>query len=758
MTGVLPRCLLLLTLLAQAGDLNANRHWKVVGPGGGGAMYLPTISPHDARTVMVGCDMTGSYITHDAGRSWRMFNLRGRASFFVYDPLQPNTIYANAIGLWRSDDAGKSWNLIYPDPSKVKGLTVVGDHGEVEVETATGPLAERVTALAVDPADAKTLYAAIRSGAGTALYLSSDRGKTWQRSAELPDGGVKIYVAPRSPRSERTLYVVGSHSVQRREGGKWTPGATPAGASALLEVSLGFPAEGERPVAYAVSQNGSFVSADGGMSWTVSPLPGETPQLAAVATSLNHPDTAYLSYRRLKMGEETFFGVLKTTDRGRSWQPVWKENRKAAENIQDNWVTPNLGPYFGENPFNLGVGPNDPNLCYGTDFARTLRTADGGRTWQGVYSRQLPDGSFTSAGLDVTNCYGVHFDPFDPQRLFITYTDIGLFRSENGGQGWIRSASGIPREWTNTTYWVAFDPAVKGRMWAAVSGVHDLPRPKMWRNRGVAGYRGGIVRSDDGGKSWRVTTGGMPQTAVTHVLLDPRSPPAARTLYATGFGRGVYKSTDGGESWQLKNTGLAGAEPFAWRLTRDERGTLYLVVARRREDGGLGGDQDGALYRSTDGAEHWTRMPLPPEVNGPNALTVDPQDARRLYLSAWSRPVDGHPVGGGIYLSTDAGATWKNVLHRDQHVYDVTVDPRNASTLYACGFTSSAWKSTDRGATWRRLKGYNFKWGQRVIPDAHDPAAIYVTTFGGSLWHGPADGDPGAKEDVATPVLRYDRP
>jgi hypothetical protein len=59
----------------------------------------------------------------------------------------------------------------------------------------------------------------------------------------------------------------------------------------------------------------------------------------------------------------------------------------------------------------------------------------------------------------------------------------------------------------------------------------------------------------------------------------------------------------------------------------------------------------------------------------------------------------------------------------------------------------------DRGETWTRIKGCNFKWGQRVIPDPRDPRMIYITTFGGSVchWHGPAAGDPNAIEDVTTP-------
>src|SRR5438045_8868137 len=62
-------------------------NFRVVGPGGGGAMFHPTISPHDPNTALVSCDMTGSYITHDGGKSWRMFNLRRVVQCFVLDPL-----------------------------------------------------------------------------------------------------------------------------------------------------------------------------------------------------------------------------------------------------------------------------------------------------------------------------------------------------------------------------------------------------------------------------------------------------------------------------------------------------------------------------------------------------------------------------------------------------------------------------------------------------------------------------------------------
>jgi photosystem II stability/assembly factor-like uncharacterized protein len=239
----------------------------------------------------------------------------------------------------------------------------------------------------------------------------------------------------------------------------------------------------------------------------------------------------------------------------------------------------------------------------------------------------------------------------------------------------------------------------------------------------------------------------MANAATTDILLDPKSSKGARTLYAAAFGKGIYKSTDDGRSWTLKNQGIVGDEPFAWRISRTSEGALYLVVARRSEDGSIGNSSDGALYYSEDRAEHWARVPLPEGVNGPNGLATDPQDAKRLYLATWRRRIRASDGGGGIYLSEDSGATWLRVLKDDQHIYDVTADPRDPHVLYACGFESSAWRSGDRGETWHRIRGYNFKWGHRVIPDPLNPAFIYIATFGGSVWHGPAVGDPNAMED-----------
>jgi len=82
----------------------------------------------------------------------------------------------------------------------------------------------------------------------------------------------------------------------------------------------------------------------------------------------------------------------------------------------------------------------------------------------------------------------------------------------------------------------------------------------------------------------------------------------------------------------------------------------------------------------------------------------------------------------------------------------VTVDPKDPNVLYAAGFESSAWRSADRGLHWTRIPGFNFKWGQRVIPDPVHRNEVYITTFGGSVWHGAVNGKP-RPVDIATPVL-----
>ena len=125
--------------------------------------------------------MTGSYITHDGGRTWRMFNLRGVVDFFAFDPRDPKTLYANATGLWRSTDGGEKWNLVYPSPSSIKGIKMDSDHSDETILADPDPLGT-IAALGGRPSEFKNSlcrnWHQVESGALRLPRLREDLAET----------------------------------------------------------------------------------------------------------------------------------------------------------------------------------------------------------------------------------------------------------------------------------------------------------------------------------------------------------------------------------------------------------------------------------------------------------------------------------------------------------------------------------------------------------------------------------------------------
>lgn len=763
----------------------AGNTWTITGFGGGGAMFYPAVSPFNPDFAVVACDMTGNFITHNGGQSWRMFSLHGPVKYFVFDPVDSNVVYAKSIALFKSVDRGNTWNILYPGQSEIKGVLRKGDHGN-ELIATNDSTSRQVLALAVDPENSLKLHAAISIDNVVGYYSSEDQGGKWTKEKDIENGAKNIFIVPSSSKENRTLYITGKNSITVRENGIWKTNPGPANVGTLTEFSGGYNKLTDKYIIYAISGKSYFNSAgdpsgiyytdNGGKTWEnrqddllkKRTKNADFPEWRSIATSSLNPGVVYVSYARLKVhNDTTCIGVAKSEDYGKTWKLPWKDRITKdaglySSNYKGGWIDERYAPTWGENPFSIAVSPVNPDICYTTDFGRTIKTTDGGKTWEQLYTKKKEGAGWISRGLDVSCGYSVVFDPFDLKHVFITNTDLGLTESFDGGESWTSATqnNGIPRGWVNSTYWLSFDPEVKGRAWAAMSATHDLPRPKMWtRGRGgIAGYRGGILITEDAGKSWQPVSSDIGEGAMTHILIDPSSNKDARTLYACAFGKGVYKSVDGGKTWAQKNNGLEGKEPFAWRMVKnDKNGELFLVVFRRSDDGSIGDERDGAVYRSKDGAESWVKMSLPSGTNGPTGILIDPKNNNRIILSAWGRLAKGKftpDTGGGIFLSKDNGKSWIQVLDKDQNIHDISFDSRN-NIYYACGFSASAYRSEDRGMTWKRIKGYNFKWGRRVDPDPRDSEKIFITTFGGGVWYGPAKGDENATEDVVSLELAY---
>jgi photosystem II stability/assembly factor-like uncharacterized protein len=770
----------------KADPLSAAR-WQVIGPGGGGGVLKPTVSPFNKNFVLTHCDMTGAYISHNGGTTWTMKNLCNVPDDFEFDPLDSNTVYIATRGflhsedrgsgislLLRSGDMGETWQILYPDISISKKVEKLQSTSTLPSEIINGALDGTIQKVEVDPFDNNRIYLGIAplidymGGASgkniqkeVTLALSVDRGKTWNEKVSLP--GTKVLALFAGLREGYIIVFTdkGCSHINKTTGDHQSfslpvndiiaiEGGRSAGGS-LIYLQSPFHNKGK---------GGMYVSRDFGENWqqinnglTDSLKTNDLPDFRQGLTVCESvPEVSYVSIdipRRNSKGEfDPLYCIYKTSDAGKSWKPVLVSSSYEgyiSKNFDGSWMEKSYDPGWGGNPIDMGVAPGNPEVCYAGDNGRGYKTTDGGKSWIQIYSHNNSDGSFTSSGLDVTTCYGIHFDPFDKDHFFICYTDIGLFHTYSGGKSWFHSIRGIPFAWQNTCYEVVFDPDIKGKIWSVWANAHDLPRTKMFGSHGFEGYEGGVALSMDGGLTWEKCNNGLPANSVcTNILLDTSSLKGKRTLYVSVFSIGIYKSTDDGHTWNPSNDGL-GSNLFAWQIRKNSKGRLFALFSR-----GLSGGKvvDGAIYYSDNKASSWDILALPDSVNGPHDLLVDPVNPATMYVSCWPRTMNGNDIKGGVIKTADGGITWKQIFDERIRVNSAGMDPQKPNLIYINTFQNSAYRSENAGETWDRIEGYRFKWGQRAVPDINNPGMLYLTTYGGSVFYGPEKGIPGAQDDI----------
>ena len=258
---------------------------------------------------------------------------------------------------------------------------------------------------------------------------------------------------------------------------------------------------------------------------------------------------------------------------------------------------------------------------------------------------------------------------------------------------------------------------------------------------------GGVWKTIDAGVSWKPVFDGQPIASIGALEVAPSDP---NILYAgTGesdirsalsSGDGVYKSTDGGQTW--KNVGLHDSRQIS-RIVIDPRNPDVVYV------GALGhayapNDERG-VFKSSDGGNTWTRvLDKGPSVGvsdlaiaaaAPNILFAGTWNAHRPPWSTYA-PLVG--PGGGIYRSTDSGATWTQLTGNGLPDGDwgrvgvaVTPDGKRVYALLEAGKKSGLYRSDDGGDSWRlengdaRLtsRGWYF---MGITVDPNHPDVIYM--------------------------------
>ncbi|MGB6669404.1 MAG: hypothetical protein WBE73_13735, partial [Candidatus Acidiferrum sp.] len=205
--------------------------------------------------------------------------------------------------------------------------------------------------------------------------------------------------------------------------------------------------------------------------------------------------------------------------------------------------------------------------------------------------------------------------------------------------------------------------------------------------------------------------------AVSGVAGDPE------TYYFGSVAGGVWKTTNGGLTWtpMTDKTGIMSVGAIA--VAPSDPNVIYVGTGESCWRGDISyGD---GMYKSLDAGKTWSHIGLE-DSRHIARIVVSPTNPDVLFVAAM-----GHAYGPnemrGVFKSSDGGKSWQKVLYKDTKTgaIDLTFDPSNPHTLFAAlyeaqrypwtaiggGPGSGLYKSTDDGATWKRLEGHGLPSG-----------------------------------------------
>jgi photosystem II stability/assembly factor-like uncharacterized protein len=260
----------------------------------------------------------------------------------------------------------------------------------------------------------------------------------------------------------------------------------------------------------------------------------------------------------------------------------------------------------------------------------------------------------------------------------------------------------------------------------------------------VAVSSGGVWKTVNAGTTWTPIFDGEKSYSIGCLALDPSNSNVVwvgtgenASQRSVGYGDGVYRSLDGGASWT--RVGLEKSEHIG-KILIDPRDTDVVYVASQGPLWAPGGDR--GLYKTTDGGETWKRVLEVSENTGITDIAFDPRDPDVLYAASYQRR--RHPgilVAGGpesaVYKSTDAGASWRKLTRGlpdgDVGRIALAVSPQRPDVVYALiaaeGEDSGFFRSTDRGESWEKRNDYivvDPQYYGEIYPDPHRFDRVYA--------------------------------
>ncbi|MCB9081642.1 MAG: hypothetical protein H6555_08025 [Lewinellaceae bacterium] len=566
-----------------------------------------------------------------------------------------------------------------------------------------GNVGARVNALAADPSRPGVWYAGFSAGG---LFKTTDGGQRW---TPLFDGQPFMAISDIAvdPQRPATVYA----------------------ATGDLNIS-----------AYPFIGDGLYRSNDGGYSWQ-NIGPGGLQVLSRVLVDPHNSKVLYVASMGLPFERDNLRGVYKTTDGGVSWQQVLFRSDQAGF-------------------IDLVMDPQNPQVLYAASWdrvrnnresivsgnnARIYKTIDGGKTWQELTGKGLPDtGNMSRIGLAISaQTSGVVYAVYANAQQSLEQ----IYRTTDGGNSW------------NSVFPNGQVPTSLRGVYAGMGWYFGkiVLNPKDDNDLFLLGVD--LFRTRDGGASWAQAA---PPWYTYEVHADKHDlifTPAGELLLATDGG--VYASENNGMTWQdaenipatqfyrvahnphrpewsyggaQDNGSLGGVDRIQWERIYGGDGFQMLfhpqdsaVVYAEMQNGGIVASTNGGrqFLSFTSGIDRTER------VNWDAPLVMSPHDPNTLYTGTMRvYRHDSAPTGNWQAISPDL--TDGDILGgRFNTISALAVSPRKAGLLYVGTSDANCWRSTDDGQNWVNIsKGQPERYITSIVPSPTDENRVYVTLSG----------------------------
>jgi photosystem II stability/assembly factor-like uncharacterized protein len=481
-------------------------------------------------------------------------------------------------------------------------------------------------------------------------------------------------------------------------------------AGGRVSRSVGVPGD---PLTYyaGTAAGGVWKSSDGGITWK--PILDDQPiaTIGSLAIAPSDPNVLYVGSgeANIRGNVEVGNGIYKSTDAGKTWQHVWKQEGQIGTLI----VHPTNPDIAYAAVLGHAFGPNKERGVY--------RTTDGGKTWQQVLAKNADTGASA-----------VCFDPSNPRILFAGLWQTrrypwaltsggpgsGLYVSRDGGDSWKQLTShGLPKGvWGKIAVGVA--PSDGQRVYALIEAVE-----------------GGLFRSDDGGENWKLINSGhyLRQRAwyFTTLTIDPAN---ADVVWCPTYK--LLRSIDGGATFKQIKTPHHVDHHDLWI---DPRNSKRMIDSN-----------DGGVDVSVNGGETWYAPPLPiaqfyhvaADNHTPYHVSGTMQDLgtasgpSNSLASGGITPCDWYAVGGGETGFTAPDPVDPDIVYAGE--YGGYISRYNRRTRQAHNVSVYPADPSGHGAEEMR---YRFQWTAPILVSPHDHNVVYHaanvlfrTADGGQTW------------------------